>query len=130
MIKKNLLVLLFVLLVFVISACGSASNTPDAVIEAYLTALVSGDNAAAVNLSCAAWEENANAEGASFEGVEVALEGMNCSVLSEDGANATVACEGEIVFSYAGGEDELIPLSRRNYSLSFEAGEWRMCGYE
>ena len=121
--------ILFILVAALIfTAC--ASNNPDTVIEKYLTALVSGDNATAVNLSCAAWEENANAEGASFEGVEVRLDEMNCTTLNLDDSTASVACEGYIIFSYAGGEDEVIPLSRRDFSLAFESGEWRMCGYE
>lgn len=126
---KPIHLLIFVVFLLMLPACGGG-NSPDAVIETYLTALVTGDNAAAVNVSCTAWEANANAEGASFEGVEVALEGMDCRVLSENGETASVACEGDIVFSYAGGEDEVISLNRRDYSLAFEAGEWRMCGYE
>jgi hypothetical protein len=122
--------LLLALTAIMLTACGAKGPGPEVVVEEYLTALVNLDNAQAVNLSCAAWEENANAEGASFEGVEVALEEMECSVISEDGTTATVGCEGNIVFSYAGGEDEFIPLSRRNFSLTYEAGEWRMCGYE
>ncbi|HKJ26043.1 MAG TPA: hypothetical protein VJ965_00270, partial [Anaerolineales bacterium] len=61
--KKFQLILILVLTVIFLTACGSGSNEPETVIEEYLTALVTGDNAMAVNLSCAAWEENANAEG-------------------------------------------------------------------
>ena len=127
---KFRILLLVILTVTILTACSSGGSSPDAVIEGYLTALVAGDNPEAVNLSCAAWEENANAEGASFEGVEVQLEDMECTVLSEDGQTASVSCEGNIVFSYAGGEDEVIPLNRRDFSLIHEAGEWRMCGYK
>lgn len=122
--------LLVGLILILLTSCASGSGDPDAVIEQYLTALVEGDNALSVNLSCSSWEENARAEGASFEGVEVALDGMSCSTVSEDGNIAVVFCNGDIVFSYAGGEDEVIPLSRRNYALKLEGGEWRMCGYE
>jgi hypothetical protein len=120
----------YIVLLHILVGCGSSVGAPGAVIEGYLTALVELDNAKSVNLSCAAWEENARAEGASFEGVDVAIEGMKCSVVSEEGGKAVVSCDGEIVFSYAGGEDEKIPLSRRNYVLALEGGEWRMCGYE
>lgn len=122
-------ILFIIITALVITAC-SAGTPPDTVIENYLTALVNGDNPQAVSLSCAAWEENANAEGASFEGVEVRLDEMDCTTIELGDSNASVTCEGYIVFSYAGGEDEVIPLSRRDYSLALEGGEWRMCGYE
>lgn len=118
------------ILALLLVSCGSGGSDPAAVIEAYNTALVEGDNAQSVTLSCASWEEMAGAEGASFEGVEVRLEGMTCSVVSESDDAAVVSCEGDFVFSYAGGEDESIPLNRRNYVLALEGGEWRMCGYE
>ena len=128
---KHFLVLISVsLLAVIIAGCSSGGSDPAAVVEAYNTALVEGDNVQSVALSCATWEESAGAEGASFEGVEVRLDGMTCSLVSEDGEQAVVSCEGNFVFSYAGGEDEEIPLNRRNYVLAFEGGEWRMCGYE
>lgn len=128
--KRVILFSILGIFIFFAAGCSSGGSDPSAVIEAYMTSLVEGDNAKSVALSCAAWEENAGAEGASFEGVEVALDGMACSTVSDDGSSAVVSCEGDIVFSYAGGEDEVIPLNRRNYALSFEGGEWRMCGYE
>lgn len=118
-----------ILVLFAVS-CGGGGSDPDAVIEAYLTSLIEGDNVKSISLSCAAWEETAGAEGASFEGVEAVLDGMVCTTISEDGSTAVVACEGDIVFSYAGGEDEIRPLNLRNYVLANEGGEWRMCGYE
>lgn len=119
------------LIALLLGACSSqAAGSPEAVVEQYLNALVAGDNVAAVNLSCAAWEANANAEGAAFEGVEVSLSGAACNVVTQDGSNATVACQGEILFSYAGGETESIDLSLRSYLASQEGGEWRMCGYQ
>lgn len=119
------------LIALLLGACSSqAAGSPEAVVEQYLNALVAGDNVAAVNLSCAAWEANANAEGAAFEGVEVSLSGAACNAVTQDGSNATVACQGEILFSYAGGETESIDLSLRSYLASQEGGEWRMCGYQ
>lgn len=121
--------LLLVLFVILLAAC-SPSDSPSDVVEDYIAALVAKDDILAVNLSCVGWEENAKAEGASFEGVEVALENPACSVLEEDGQEATVSCTGNIVFSYAGGEQEVIGLDRRDYQVLFEGGEWRMCGYK
>jgi len=121
---------LFGLMITLLAACGSNSGNPEAVIERYIAALVEGDMASAVALSCGAWEEFANAEGVSFEGVEAALDGMDCSVINMDDTSARVTCDGNVVFSYAGGEDQLLPLNRRNYLLAFEGGSWLMCGYE
>jgi len=128
--KRIVLFVILGMLVMIAAGCGDGGSDPSTVIESYLTSLIEGDNAKSVSLSCAAWEETAGAEGASFEGVEARLEGMACSTVSEDGSTAVVACEGDIVFSYAGGEDEVRPLNLRNYALAFEGGEWRMCGYE
>jgi galactitol-specific phosphotransferase system IIB component len=113
-----------------LAACGQGVGSPGDVVEDYLAALVAKDNIAAVNLSCAAWEANADVEGAAFEGVEVVLEEVTCTVAEESGDSATVTCTGRIVFSYAGGESEEIDLSSRDYSLVLEGGEWRMCGYK
>ena len=116
--------------VLLLAACSQGSGSPDTVVEAYLAALVAKDDVSAVNLSCSAWEANAEVEGAAFEGVEVTLESMACTVVEENGDSATVSCEGKIVFSYAGGENEEIDLSSRQYSVVLEGGEWRMCGYQ
>ncbi|MCB2180020.1 nuclear transport factor 2 family protein [bacterium] len=128
--KRAFFFVILGLLAVLVVGCSSGGSDPAAVIEAYNTALVTGNNAQSAALSCADWEESAGAEGASFEGVEVKLEGMACSLVSEDGNRAVVTCDGSFVFSYAGGEDEEISLDRRNYVLAFEGGEWRMCGYE
>lgn len=113
-----------------LAGCGQGGSSPATVMEDYLAALVAKDDVAAVNLSCAAWEANAEVEGAAFEGVEVALQDVACTVDEESGEKATVSCTGLIVFSYAGGENEEIDLSLRDYSLVLEGGEWRMCGYQ
>lgn len=122
--------LLFSLLGMLLVGCGQSAIPPDAVVENYLAALVANDDVAAVNFSCAAWETNAQEEGASFEGVEVALQDVDCAVSEQDSASATVTCAGKIVFSYAGGEDEEIDLSARSFSVVLEGSEWRMCGYK
>ncbi len=123
------LLFVFGFITMVLAAC-SQPNSPAIVVENYLTALAAKDDISAVNLSCAAWEESAKAEGAAFEGVEVTLEDASCSVVSEDRQNAIVSCTGRFRFSYAGGEDEEIGLDRREYFVQLEGGEWRMCGYQ
>jgi hypothetical protein len=128
--KKRFVVFVFIMISILISACGGDARTAADVVEEYVAALVDKNDVQAVNLSCVEWEESAQAEGAAFEGVEVALEGVECNVVEEDGETATVSCSGKIVFSYAGGENEEIDLERRDYHVVFESGEWRMCGYK
>lgn len=128
--SKTQLFIVLSLSLFLLAACSQGGGSPAAVVEEYLTALVARDDVAAVNLSCADWEANAEVEGAAFEGVEVTLQDVACTVVEDSGDNATVSCTGLIVFSYAGGENEQIDLSSRNYSVVLEGGEWRMCGYK
>lgn len=106
------------------------TKSPSAAVEGYLQALADKDESAAVNLSCADWEEQAMAEGASFKSVEVALEDISCSVDSESGERAVVSCTGKYVFSYDAGEQQELNLEGRMFNVVKEAGEWRMCGYQ
>ncbi|MEX2143525.1 MAG: hypothetical protein WD740_02940 [Anaerolineales bacterium] len=127
---KTLQIIILVSLGVLLASCGQGGRSPDRVVESYLTALVAKDDVTAVNLSCVAWEANAEVEGAAFEGVEVTLDNLACSVEEQNGESATVACGGKIVFSYAGGENEVIDLGSRQYSVVLEGGDWRMCGYK
>ncbi len=113
-----------------LTACGASADTPEKVVEAYLAALVAGDSAQAVSLSCAAWEESAVSDSAAFDGVEVSLEGTACSVVEQAEERAVVACTGQFVFSYAGGESQTLGLENRQYVVVMENDAWRMCGYQ
>ena len=118
-----------ILILLVLSACTQTSSPPD-VVQQYLTALVTKDDIKVVNLSCAAWEEGARADSASFTGVQVTLEDAACEVKSEEGQSAVVSCTGNLRYSYAGGEEKEISLDRRNYLVVLEGDGWRMCGYQ
>ena len=109
------------------SACSSAA-TSEGAIESYLEALIAKDVITAINTSCLAWEENARAEGLSFEAVEARLEELSCREVGTQGVYLVVACDGKIVANY-GGEDQDIDLSDRNYLALYEDYEWKMCGY-
>lgn len=130
MVRKSRILLVVVLVSAIsFSACAQAGDPGD-VVEKYLAALVAKDDIQAVNLSCAAWELDAKAEGAAFQGVEVTLDSAACSAIEEDGETATVACTGKIVFSYAGSEDQEMGLEVRSYLVALEDGGWKMCGYQ
>jgi hypothetical protein len=106
----------------------TTSSSPAAAVERYLEAIVEKDVAAASNLSCLAWEEDAYAEASSFETVDVRLEGVSCQVVASEQEYQIITCEGEIVANY-GGEDQDIPLASREFYVVEEGGDWRMCGY-
>ena len=127
---KSFLVVLMILIVagFFVSACESARTPADVIVD-YLEAVAESDQTSAVANSCAAWEEDARAEGAAFINVEVTLKDLECDVLSQSETDATVSCTGAFLFSYDAGEEQEQDLYGRVFSLVQEAGEWRMCGY-
>jgi hypothetical protein len=121
--------LLPVILFLLFTACSSSTaGSPNEAIENYLNAVVSTDEVAAVNASCAAWEQQAVLESSAYEGVETRLENLDCQLVSQDGDSAQVSCSGQIVYSYAGGEDQVDELGGRLFSVVVEGGEWKMCG--
>lgn len=127
--KSVLLTIALILLAGILLAACSPARTPADVIVDYLEALAGNDQTGAVSNSCGAWEENALAEGASFVNVEVSLEDLSCQVLSQSDSEAKVSCTGRYLFSYDAGEEQELDLSGRNFALTLEGGDWRMCGY-
>ena len=121
-------VIIPILIAALFSAC-APSRSPSETAASSLEALAEKDQTRAVSVSCAAWEESALAEGASFINVEVGLEDLSCQVDSQSDSEAAVSCSGRYVFSYDAGEDQELDLSGRVLHISKESGEWRMCGY-
>lgn len=115
-------------LILLLASCSAGGSAPKA-IEAYLGALVNGDQLQALNNSCAAWESQAKAEAASFEAVEARLEGVTCSLVEGGESEGVVECQGLILATY-GAEQQELKLQGRSYIVTFEAGDWRMCGYQ
>ena len=126
--QKSLTLLSITLLGFFLAACASSAGLPESAVENYLQAVVSTDEVAAVNASCSAWEQQAVLESSAYEGVETRLENLDCQVVSQDGDTAQVSCTGQIVYSYAGGEDQVDELGGRLFTVVVEGGEWKMCG--
>jgi hypothetical protein len=128
MIPKLKILLRLAPLVGILAACQGGGSASQAV-ENYLQAVVEGDWIRAVSLSCAEWEEGARVEASSFEAVEAKLEGVSCSVETEQGEVHLVSCQGMILATY-GVEDQEMALEGRRYRVINEGGEWRMCGYQ
>jgi len=131
MTRKSVLSLFVIVILSgaLVSACASQRTPADAIVD-YLEALEESDQAAAVASSCTAWETEALAEGASFVNVEVELKDPDCQVQDQTDTEASVLCTGSFVFSYDAGEDQVLDLFGRVFSVVKEDGEWRMCGYK
>jgi hypothetical protein len=114
-------------LVFLLSACGTASG-PVRAVEEYLNALVSKDINRLMVVSCADWAQSAADEMNSFQAVTASLEGLSCAEAGTDGVFTLVDCQGNIVASY-NGEDQAIDLSLRTYQVVEQGGEYLVCGY-
>ncbi len=121
------LLLLSILILFGVAGC--AQSDPAAAIESYLQAKVESNLTALLNLSCAAWEDQARIEATSFESMNAELQGMECRSSGEADGYTLVECNGKIVTVYANGETREWELGAHPYRLVQEDGEWRMCGY-
>ncbi|MCL5998179.1 MAG: hypothetical protein M1546_19330 [Chloroflexi bacterium] len=98
-------------------------------IYAYLEARTKENVDKMVQLSCAAWEEQAHIEAVSFRGRQARLQDATCADNGSDGEFTLVLCQGKIMTNY-GGESRELDLSHRQFKTIFDHGEWRMCGYK
>jgi hypothetical protein len=106
-----------------LAACGREAVDPAAAVERYLQAKAAGDRVTIQHLLCRAMEADIEREARSFEGVSLArLEEVDCW---QDGSEPVVRCRGKIVAAY--GEDQReFPLSA--YRVAWEDSEWKWCG--
>ncbi len=123
----NIIVIILTLLL--LAACTTESGSATAAIESYLQALVAQNANQLVAASCAAWEASARQELRTFDAVDVSLKELSCQSAEQDGDTARVTCSGRIIANY-GNEVLEINLADRSYTVTNEAGEWRMCGYQ
>ena len=118
------------LLLLSLTNCLGSSSTDEAAkaIETYFHALVNRDLKGINNITCLAWEDQANREFNSFSAVSSKIEDLDCQVTDTDGDYALVECQGKIITNL-GGEDQEFELRENHYQTFFEEGAWRMCGY-
>ncbi len=122
------LLLLSMIAVLALSACGGSSDAAAQVVQDYYQAVVSGDVDRATALSCPQWEGIAQMEVDSFQAVDATLDGFTCEKTGEDGDMTVISCQGQIVMSYAG-EDQYLDLSGQSYQVQNVGGDWLFCGY-
>jgi hypothetical protein len=128
--KKILLVCIFGLGIL-LSACGSNSASSPAVgaVESYVNAIVANDASKLSALSCANWEPQALIELDSLQAVTSTLEGFSCKETGKDGETTLVHCDGKMILSY-NGENQELDLSTRTYQVAQQGGNWLVCGVQ
>jgi len=128
--NKTLLIFLAVVALASLAACqsGDAGSQAVSTLETYLQALVDKDEATLSSLACADWEFNALLELDAFQSVDTSLEGLDCQQTAASEGSVTVVCQGQIIASYFG-EEQDFDLSERSYTLVEQNGDWLVCGY-
>ncbi|NWF68814.1 MAG: hypothetical protein HXY40_07000 [Chloroflexi bacterium] len=113
---------LIFLCLLLLTACVGQTDNPAAMVERYLQAKVSGDEATMRTLICADMVDDLSIEVASFATVEAEIQDMACA---QDAGSNTVTCSGVIAITY-GTEVREFPLG--TYRVVEEDGEWHWCG--
>ncbi|MBK8421099.1 hypothetical protein [Candidatus Villigracilis saccharophilus] len=126
--KKVLLICIFGLGIL-LSACGSSAASSPAVgaVEGYVNAIVANDADKLSALSCADWESDALIELDSLQAVTSTLDGFACQETGTDGEATLVHCDGKMILSY-NGENQELDLSTRTYQVVEQSGDWLICG--
>ena len=112
-----------------LSACGSSASSSPAVgaVEGYVNAIIANDADKLSALSCADWESDALIELDSLQAVTSTLEGFACQETGTDGDMTLVHCDGKMILSY-NGENQELDLSTRTYQVVEQGGDFLVCG--
>ena len=126
---KKLLFVYIIGLAILLSACGSSTSSSPAVgaVEGYVNAIIANDADKLSALSCADWESDALIELDSLQAVTSTLEGFACQETGTDGDMTLVHCDGKMILSY-NGENQELDLSTRTYQVVEQGGDWLVCG--
>ncbi len=126
--KNGMMLLLLILLTVLLSACATKKDPAAQTVEQYLNGLVTQDRNLVSGLSCPTWESEALTELDSFQLVKASLDQVTCKAAEENSDGTTVSCTGAIVTTY-NEEQSRIDLSRRDYLVTKEGGDYFVCGY-
>jgi hypothetical protein len=129
MMRKCLLLIIFVTLIIFAGCSEKPGSTADEAASKYLIALAEKNKSEVVALSCKEWEESATLEVDALLSVDAEVSDLKCAIVEENSSEAKVVCEGSLDLTY---NDEIraIDLSRRTYDLRYEDGLWRICSYK
>lgn len=127
---KKIMVFVLFLLEITLSACGSGSASPAVgAVEGYVNAIVSNNADALSAISCAEWETDALIELDSLQAVSTTLDGFACQESGTDGDATLVHCDGKMILTY-NGENQELDLSTRTYRVIEQGGDWLVCGVQ
>lgn len=128
--------LLIVVMAILLTAC---TGGPEMAAREFVEASMTGDGAAALNLTCDQYKEQVQMVGFLAAGIgmlagidpqdaEADLSDLDFETVSEDGNMATVNVSGEIMLSLLGAA--MPQMVDANIVMIMEDGEWRFCGDE
>ena len=126
--RSKTLIFLLILSSLLLASCAKSDNSGAAtVVEKYLNALVTKNDADLSTLSCADWESQAMLQLDSFAAVTASLEGVTCSVSGTDGDKTLVNCQGSIISTY---DNEDTTLDQFTYEVIKQGSDWLVCGQQ
>jgi len=125
--RKSLLILAFLAVMVLLSACTAQKSPAVQAVEAYQIAFASKDADALTQLSCADWEAQALLEMDSFQAVGTVLDSVACTEAGAEGDAVLVTCEGSISLTY-GEEKRSFDLAGRTFTVIQEGAYWLVCG--
>jgi hypothetical protein len=127
--KFSQIILSSCIVLVLLIACGQTKDPASMAVEDYLTAIVNKNADALSTLTCADWESQALLELDAFQAVSTRMENLACSTTNTDGTTSQVNCQGKILATY-NGEDQQFDLSVRTYKVIQQGGEYLVCGYQ
>ncbi len=123
------LILLIIVTTLSLTAC-SASGQSGAVgaVQSYYQAIIAQNADQLKNVTCPTFQDTAQTELDSFQGVKTELQGFSCQEAGKEGSSTLVKCAGKIVATY-GSEKMDFPLDTRMHKVQNVNGSWKVCGY-
>ncbi len=120
---------LLLIIVTTLAAC-SPSGQSGAVgaVQSYYQAIIAQNADQLKNATCPEFQETAQTELDSFQGVKTELQGFSCQEAGKEGSSTLVKCAGKIVATY-GSEKMDFPLDTRVHKVQNVNGSWKVCGY-
>ncbi len=125
---KRLILLLIVTTLALAGCSSSAQSGALGAVQSYYQAIISQNADQLKNVTCPDFQETAQTELDSFQGVKTELQGFSCQESGKEGNNTLVKCSGKIVATY-GSEKMDFPLSSRVHKVQNVNGSWKVCGY-
>jgi len=109
------------------SGPGSGSGAVGAV-DSYYQSIIAQNSDQLNNVICPEFQDAAQVELDSFQGVKTELQGLSCQEAGKEGQNTLVKCAGKIVATY-GSEKMDFPIDDRVHKVQNQSGSWKVCGY-